>query len=210
MPTDNGAPDDAPPDLSDTPEEWRVVASRDLYRGAAPFAVRSDRLRHPDGSDDESFDRVVVEHPGAAVVLAMDGRDRVLVVRQYRHPVGRRLVELPAGLLDKPGEDPEEAARRELVEEAGYEAGSWTHLGSTYSSPGITGEVIHLYLARDLTPAERGDFEPEHEEADMELLWVRFADLLAGVLAGRTANGPLANAVLLARARGLVDESAEH
>lgn len=181
-----------------------MVSSEDLYRGAAPFAVRSDRLRHRDHSDDEAFDRIVVEHPGAAVVLAVDDRDRVLVVRQYRHPVGRRLVELPAGLLDKPGEDPEQAARRELLEEAGYEAGSWTHLGSTYSSPGVTAEVIHLYLARDLTPADRGGFEPEHEEADMHLLWMSFEDLLRGVLAGRVANAPLMNAVLLARARGLV------
>ncbi|GAB3262200.1 NUDIX domain-containing protein [Nocardioides dilutus] len=208
MPSDNGAPDDAPPDLSDAAEEWPVVGSEDLYRGAAPFAVRSDRLRHRDHSDEEAFDRVVLEHPGAAVVLAVDERDRVLVVRQYRHPVGQRLVELPAGLLDMPGEDPEEAARRELVEEAGYDARSWTHLGSTYSSPGITGEVIHLYLARDLTPADRGDFEPEHEEADMHLLWMPFDDLVRGVLAGRVANAPLINAVLLARARGLVGGTA--
>jgi len=196
--------DVAPPDLSDAPEEWPVIASEDIYRGAAPFAVRSDRLRHPDHPAERSFERVVLEHPGAAVVLALDARDRALVVRQYRHPVGHRLVELPAGLLDQPGEDPEQAARRELVEEAGYDARSWTHLGSTFSSPGCTAEVIHLYLARDLAPADRGDFEPEHEEADMHLLWMPFDDLLRGVLAGRVANGPLVNAVLLAWARGLV------
>ena len=196
--------DVAPPDLSDAPEEWPVIASEDIYRGAAPFAVRSDRLRHPDHPAERSFERVVLEHPGAAVVLALDARDRVLVVRQYRHPVRHRLVELPAGLLDQPGEDPEQAARRELVEEAGYDARSWTHLGSTFSSPGFTAEVIHLYLARDLAPADRGDFEPEHEEADMHLMWMPFDDLLRGVLAGRVANGPLMNAVLMARARGLV------
>lgn len=184
-----------------------MLASEDLYRGSAPFAVRSDRLHHPEASEKESFDRVVVEHPGAAVVLAMDEQDRVLVVRQYRHPVGRRLVELPAGLLDQPREDPEDAARRELLEETGYEAGSWTHLGSTFSSPGITAEVIHLYLARGLGQADRGDFTLRHEEADMQLLWVPFADLLAGVLSGRMANAPMANAVLLARARGLVGVS---
>ena len=145
-----------------------MTASEDLYRGGAPFAVRSDRLHHPDDPTEE-FDRVVVEHPGASVVLAVDAEERVLVVRQYRHPAGHRLVELPAGLLDQPGEDPEEAARRELVEEAGYEAVSWTLLASTYSSPGVTSEVIHLYLARDLQVADRGDFEAAHEEADMEL-----------------------------------------
>jgi ADP-ribose pyrophosphatase len=144
------------------------------------------------------------------VVLALDAQDRVLVVRQYRHAVRRRMVELPAGLLDQPGEDPEQAARRELVEETGYDARSWTHLGSTYSSPGITAEVIHHYLARDLAPADRGEFDPRHEEADMELLWVPFGDLLEGVLSGRTANAPLANAVLLARTRGLVGGTSGH
>jgi 8-oxo-dGTP pyrophosphatase MutT (NUDIX family) len=207
MPPDEAAPDEAPPDLSDAPEEWPVLASEDIYRGAAPFAVRSDRLRHPDQPVEASFERVVVEHPGAAVVLALDALDRVLVVRQYRHPVGHRLVELPAGLLDLPGEDPEQAARRELVEEAGYAARSWTHLGSTFSSPGVTAEVIHLYLARDLDPADRGHFELEHEEADMHLMWMPFAELFDGVLAGRVANAPLVNAVLLARARGLVGGS---
>ena len=117
---------------------------------------------------------------------------------------GRRFVELPAGLLDKPGEDPEEVARRELVEEVGFQAASWTHLGSTWSSPGITAEVIHLYLARDLSPADRGDFVLEHEEADMQVLRMPFADLLDGVLAGRIADAPVVNAVLLAHVRGLV------
>jgi 8-oxo-dGTP pyrophosphatase MutT (NUDIX family) len=197
-------PDDAPRNLSDTAEEWSVVSSEDLYRGAAPFAVRSDQLHHPGGTPDGAFSRIVVEHPGAAVILAVDDEDRVLVVVQYRHAARRRFVELPAGLLDKPGEDPVEAARRELLEETGYEAEAWTHLGSTWSSPGVTGEVIHLYLARGLTPADRGDFVAEHEEADMHLFWLPLADLLAGVLAGTIADAPVVNAVLLARAKGLL------
>ena len=181
-----------------------MVGSEDLYRGAAPFAVRSDRLHHPDDGPGDAFDRIVVEHPGAAVILAVDDDDRVLVVVQYRHPARRRFVELPAGLLDKPGEDPVEAARRELLEETGYRADTWAHLGSTWSSPGITAELIHLYLARGLTPADRGAFVPEHEEADMHLFWLPFADLLAGVLAGTIADAPVVNAVLLARAKGLL------
>jgi 8-oxo-dGTP pyrophosphatase MutT (NUDIX family) len=198
------SPDVAPPGLSDQAEAWPVVSSEDIYRGAAPFAVRSDRLHHPDQGPDESFARVVVEHPGAAVILAVDDEQRVLVVVQYRHPARRRFVELPAGLLDKPGEDPQEAARRELIEETGYDAGRWTHLGSTWSSPGISGELIHLYLAQELRPADRGDFEAEHEEADMHLYWLPLDDLLAGVLDGTIADAPLVNALLLARARGLL------
>lgn len=194
----------APTGLADTEEEWPVLDSEDLYRGGAPFAVRSDRLHLPDEGPDQAFSRIVVEHPGAAVILAVDDAQRVLVVVQYRHPARRRFVELPAGLLDKPGEDPEEAARRELLEETGFAASAWTHLGSTWSSPGITGEVIHLYLAQDLAPADRGDFEPAHEEADMHLYWLPLAELLDGILAGTIADAPVVTAVLLARARDLL------
>jgi ADP-ribose pyrophosphatase len=197
-------PDLAPPGLADTAEEWPVVGSEDLYRGAAPFAVRSDRLHHPDQGPEDAFDRIVVEHPGAAVILAVDDEERVLIVVQYRHAARMRFVELPAGLLDQPGEDPVDAARRELLEETGYEAARWTHLGSTWTSPGITAELIHLYLAQDLTPADRGDFEPHHEEADMSLHWLPLADLESGVLDGTIADAPLVNAVLLARAKGLL------
>lgn len=200
------SPDVAPAGLADSAEEWPVLDSKDLYRGSAPFAIRSDRLHLPAEGPDQAFRRIVVEHPGAAVVLAVDDELRVLVVVQYRHPARRRFVELPAGLLDKPGEDPEEAARRELLEETGFGATTWTHLGSTWSSPGITGEVIHLYLAQGLSPAGRGDFVPAHEEADMHLYWMPLADLLDGVLAGTIADAPVVNAVLLARARGLLPD----
>lgn len=203
MPADP-APEPAPRGLADTPEAWPVLGSEDLYRGAAPFAVRSDRLHHPDQGPGDAFGRIVVEHPGAAVILAVDEEDRALVVVQYRHAAGRRFVELPAGLLDKPGEDPEEAARRELLEETGFRADTWTHLASTWSSPGITGELIHLYLARDLAPADRGDFVAEHEEADMRLYWLPLADLVEGVLSGTIADAPVVNAVLLAKAKGLL------
>ena len=128
---------------------------------------------------------MVLEHPGAVVVLAVDDDERVLCLRQYRHPARMRMLELPAGLLDVAGEEPRAAAERELLEEAGLEASDWVPLVSAYSSPGITTEQIHYFLARGLREADRGDFAPAHEEADMETLWVPYAELLAACLDGR-------------------------
>lgn len=184
---------------ADVPQAWPVRASRDIWRGDAPFAVRQDALEVP--GTDETFDRLVVEHPGAVAVLAIDESDRVLVLEQYRHPLGLRVVELPAGLLDKPGEDPAEAARRELLEEGALTADRWRHLTTTHTSPGICSERIELYLAEGLHEVpDRGGFDLEHEEADMTASWVGFDDLVEGVLAGRLTDGPLQVAVLLVHA----------
>ena len=191
------------PELADRPEEWPVVASRDLHRGGTwVVALRSDRIRNPDDPDGEAFDRVVLEHPGAVVVLALDDRGRAICLSQYRHAALQRFVELPAGVIDA-DEEPLEVGRRELREEAGLEAGDWTHLLSTYSSPGYSAEVIHYYLARDLRDVGRGDFVPTHEEADMQLFRVPYADLLDAVLSGAVRDAPVALAVLAAQARGL-------
>jgi 8-oxo-dGTP pyrophosphatase MutT (NUDIX family) len=184
-----------PDELVDEPQSWPVHGSEDIWRGSAPFAVRRDLVSLPGHA--EQFGRVVVEHPGAVVVLALDERDRALVLRQYRHPIGVRMVELPAGLLDAPDEDPLVAAQRELLEEAGLEAGHWTHLSSMYTSPGISSERIEIYLAQALRHVpDRGGFELHHEEADMSVHWVRFEDLLDAVLERRLTDGPLAVAVL--------------
>jgi ADP-ribose pyrophosphatase len=189
---------------ADEPQAWPVRASRDLWRGAAPFAVRLDALEVVGngsearaGTDLGTFDRLVVEHPGAVVVLALDADDRALVLQQYRHPLGMRLVELPAGLLDQPDEDPEQAARRELLEEGALQADAWRHLVTMHTSPGTCSERIEIYLAEDLHHVpDRGGFEPEHEEADMTTSWVPLADLVDGVLEGRLTDGPLQVAVL--------------
>lgn len=197
------------PELTDTPETWPVAGSADLHRDDWVVALRADDISIPTAAGQppgESFRRLVLEHPGAAVVLPVDDDDRVVLLRQYRHPAARRFVELPAGLMDAEGEDPLDVAKRELVEEVGLEAGEWTHLTTTWPSPGISAEVSHLYLARGLVDVGRGDFEAHHEEADMEVFRAPFTDVLAAVLAGGLSDAPLVIAVLLAHARGLVGE----
>lgn len=189
------------PDLADRPEEWPVRSSSYRYDGGWVVKLREDAVQRPGHPEEEPFSRLVVEHPGAAIVLAIDDLDRVLCLWQYRHAVGQRLVQLPAGLLDVDGEEPIEVARRELVEEGGYEAAEWTHLLSAYSSAGIIGETSHFFLARGLTEVGRGDFELEHEEAEMEIGWVPRAELREAVLAGRVRDAHLALALLTAEAR---------
>jgi len=182
--------------VADQAETWPVHEVEDIWSGPAPFSVRRDTLSAPDRPE-VTFGRLVLEHPGAVVVLALDEQDRVLVLHQYRHPVGHRLVELPAGLLDVEGEDPLVTAQRELREEALVLAERWQHLLTTYSSPGLTSEVIHYYVAQGLSAApDRDGFEPEHEEADMTLEWVPLDELLTAVREGRVADGPTAFAVL--------------
>ena len=194
-----------PPILEDRPESWPVSESSDLYRDDWVVALRADLVRRPDGDPgEEPFRRLVLEHPGAVVVLAVDDEGGVPCLAQYRHPARHRFVELPAGLCDEEGEDPLDVARRELREEVGLAAAEWTHLTSAWSSPGISAEQIHYYLATDLAPSTDGDFEPVHEEAEMEVLRVPFDELHRAVLEGRVTDAPLIVAVLMASARGLV------
>ena len=166
----------------------------DVHRDDWVVAVRRDTISRP-GHPEDQFGRLVVEDPGAVVILAIDEDDRVVVVRQYRHPAQMRLVELPAGKLDQPGEDPLVAARRELREEAALEAGRWTHLMTTWASPGITSETHALFLATELREVPR-DFDPHHEEADMILERVPRLELIEAVLDGRVADAPLVTAIL--------------
>jgi ADP-ribose pyrophosphatase len=111
-------------------------------------------------------ERDIVQHPGAVAIIPLDGED-ILLVRQFRTPVGRVLLELPAGTLDRlpdgSTEDPGVAAARELAEEVGQTAGTWRSLGTFYSAPGFTDELMRLYLAADLTPIE-GYTGPEPDE----------------------------------------------
>jgi 8-oxo-dGTP pyrophosphatase MutT (NUDIX family) len=191
------------PELADRDEAWPVAGSQDRHRDGWVIALREDQVRRPGHPDEEPFRRLVLEHPGSVVVVALDDEQRVFCLWQYRHPARRRFVELPAGLLDVEGEAPELTARRELLEEAGLEATEWTHLATTYSSPGISSEIQHYYLARGLRETHRGDFVAEHEEAEMETGWVPYDELRAAVLAGRVTDAHTALGVLLAGDRGL-------
>ncbi|HEY9562182.1 MAG TPA: NUDIX hydrolase [Nocardioides sp.] len=187
--------------LADRSESWPVVASTDLHRDDWVVAFRSDQVTTPQDPEGQSFRRLVMEHPGAAMVLAIDEDERVFCLKQYRHPAQTRFVELPAGICDHEGEDPLDVAIRELREEAELEATEWHHLLSVWASPGVSEERHHFYLARGLTRTDRGDFLLEHEEADMETLWVPLDELRDAILDGRVTDGPVALAVLAHDAR---------
>lgn len=182
--------------IADREEHWPVSSSRDLHRDEWVLALREDVVHRPGRRDEPGFPRLVIEHPGAAIVLAVDDRERVCLLRQYRHAPGRSFVELPAGICDVPGEDPVATARRELREEVELEADHWRHLLSCYPSAGTSSEMHHLYLATGLHAAPRGDFEMVHEEAEMEKFWAPLSELADAVLSGRVQQEPVALAVL--------------
>jgi 8-oxo-dGTP pyrophosphatase MutT (NUDIX family) len=176
--------------IKDEPEHWPVASSVELLR-ARLITVRSDKVRTP---DNHLAERDVVLHPGAVAVLALDDADRVLMIRQYRHPVGHLLWEIPAGLRDVAGEDPWVTAQRELAEEASYRARDWRVLADYYSSPGYSTERLRIFLARDLEPvppAER-HFVPQDEEAYLLLDWLPLDQAVRKVLAGDLHNGAAA------------------
>lgn len=174
-------------DIRDEPGAWPIRESEVLVRGHI-VTVRRDTVELPSG---EHVAREVVEHPGAVAIVALDNEDRVLMIRQYRHPVGATLWEIPAGLRDVAGEPLLETARRELLEEAGYRAATWHVLTDYASSPGISTERLRVFLARNLAvvpPAER-EYVPEHEEAYLSTAWVPLADAVRGIRAGELHNG---------------------
>ncbi len=140
-------------------------------------------------------DLEIVRHPGGAAILACADDGRVCLIRQYRHAFGDWLCEAPAGRLD-PGERPEVTARRELEEEAGLRAARWTPLGRMLATPGFCDEVVHLYLARDLTPV------PVRTEFDelIEVQWLPLAEAVARATDGRITDGKTVVALLRAAA----------
>lgn len=188
-------------DLHDVHGRRPVLASEVSFGGRV-WDVRTD---HVDLGEAGTAVRDYVEHTGAVAVLAVRedrGAPEVLVIRQYRHPVGAEDWELPAGLLDVEGEDPVEAARRELAEEADLRAARWERLLAFTPSPGSLGEEITVFVASGLSdvPAEERH-EREHEEAGMPCGWVALDDAVAAVLGGQVRNGPMMLAVLALHAR---------
>jgi 8-oxo-dGDP phosphatase len=184
--------------IRDEPESWPVISSAELGRGAM-VRLRKDMVRMPDGA---TVGRDVLEHPGAVAVLALDAGERVLMIRQYRHPVGRLLWEIPAGLRDVAGEPLRATAERELLEEAGYRAADWRVLVDFFSSPGISTERIRIYLARRLAlvPEAERSYVPKHEEAYLKLAWLPLDQAAARVLAGDLHNGVTGLGILSAYA----------
>ncbi|WP_322860209.1 NUDIX hydrolase [Mycobacterium europaeum] len=173
---------------------FETASSETLYTGKI-FALRSDRVRMPGGA---TAIREVVEHYGAVAIVALNEDYNIAMVYQYRHAFGRRLWELPAGLLDMVGEPPQATAVRELQEEVGLQAGTWQVLVDLDSAPGFSDESVRVYLATELTEVARP--EAHHEEADMTMRWFPVADAVRGVFSGEIVNSIAIAGILAAHA----------
>ena len=184
---------DAAP-LQDDAVTVEVTQSETVFEGRV-WNLRRDAFVYGDGS----IVREYVDHSGAVAVLALDEEGRALLIRQYRHPVGFREWEIPAGLLDVPGEDPLEAAQRELAEEADLTAERWDVLSDFFTSPGGSDEAIRIYLARGLSVAPE-TFARTEEEADIEVRWVHLDEVVDAVLARKLQNPSLVIGALAAAA----------
>lgn len=180
--------------VHDTPFVHPTNLSSEMYRGAV-WSVRKDSVDF--GASVHNRD--VLIHPGAVAVLAMDESDRVLLIRQYRHPVAMFLFEPPAGLLDIAGEPPERTAARELAEETGFLAGSWHTLVDLFNSPGGSSEAIRIYLARDLSEIPGGRVPTgEAEESFLPRVWLPLEEAVTAVLSGDMGSPSAVCAVLAA------------
>lgn len=164
--------------LEDQPFPVQTTAREQIHSGRV-WNVIAETFRY----NDASITRELIDHPGAVAVLALDEDDRVLLIRQYRHPIRAKDWEIPAGLLDGPGESPLVAAQRELAEEADLAAARWDLLAEFYTSPGGSNECIRIYLARGLSAVAA--FTRTDEEADIEVRWVPLAEAVQAVLTRR-------------------------
>ena len=168
----------------------RTIDSREVFRGRI-IRVRQDTVRLPNGKESS---REVVEHPGGVGILAIDGEDRVVLVRQYRYAFERVLTEIPAGKRET-GEEPFLTARRELKEEIGAEAEKWTELGALIASPGCYGETLYLYLAQELT---FGATHPDEDEF-LDVLRMPFDQAVEQCMRGELTDAKTVAALLKAK-----------
>jgi len=182
-------------DEDDRLREERIGGQR-VYKGRI-LDLEVDRVRMPSGN--EAL-REVVRHKGAVVVLPLHENGRVELVRQYRYPPDEILIELPAGKLD-PGEQPGECARRELAEETGWRAGEIHELGSFFTTPGFSDEVLHAFVATGLEPAP--DARPDPDE-EIEIVTMTIDEVLAACRDGRIHDGKTLAVLLLARLHGWI------
>ena len=184
--------------VSDEPSPRRLLSSETVYEGRI-WDVVSDCFQLKD--DGEPLVRDYIDHPGAVAVLPMNDAGEVLLIRQYRHPVGMDLWEIPAGLLDVEGEDFVVGAARELAEEADLIAGQWNVLTDFFNSPGSSSEAIRIYLARGLSEVPRHQLHVRtDEEAEIEFHWIPLDAAVTAVLAGRLHNPSAVVGVLAAAA----------
>lgn len=197
--------------LVDQPVDVEVDDSTTVYEGAVWNVVR-ESFHLPEAGG--SLTRDVLAHTGAVAVAVIDEADRILLIRQYRHPIRMRDWEIPAGLRDVAGEDPALTASRELGEEADLEASEWHTLADMYTTPGGSTEIIRIYLARgvrDLPPARRT--QREGEERGIVLRWTPLPEAVEAVLAGDIGNATACLAILhadRARARGWTNLRPSH
>jgi ADP-ribose pyrophosphatase len=178
-------------EIEDRPESWPVLEDRVLAEGGIT-TYREDVVRMVDGTVAR---RQYTTHHGAVAVVVLDDEGRMLTLRQYRHPVRRLLWELPAGLLDKPGEPPLEAAKRELYEEAGLKAAEWRVLVDYFNSSGTADEATRVFTARGVAPADGEPYVRDGEEAGIILRWVPVEEMLARVLAGKVGTSSMVASV---------------
>jgi len=187
--------------VGDDPLREKLISS-EVVRQSRILEFRIDTVEAADG---HRSTRDIAAHPGGVCVVAIDGQDRVLLVRQWRHAAGRALLEIPAGTLDRePDGSIEEhagAGARELEEETGSRAGSWRYLGAFWTAPGFTSELMHLYLATDLVPVHEGGLAPDEDER-LELHPVPFDEAVAMVERGELPDAKtIVGLLLVARLR---------